>query len=189
MHAYRLHAYRSVLERAARLALDYLESLDQRQVGVRAQQLVMLERLGSTLADEGISAERVIDELVRDAEPGIMGSAGGRFFAWVVGGALPSALAADWLTVAWDQNAVLVASAPAAAMVEEVAGEWLKQILGLPTEASFAFVSGCQMAHITCLAAARHAFARRTRMERRRIRHGRRAAHSDILKRSAPWIA
>jgi glutamate/tyrosine decarboxylase-like PLP-dependent enzyme len=152
-----MHAYRSALETAARLALDYLESLDQRPVGVRAQQLVMLERLGSTLADEGISPERVIDELVRDAEAGIIGSAGGRFFAWVIGGALPSALAADWLTVAWDQNAVLAASAPAAAMVEEVAGGWLKQILGLPSEASFAFVSGCQMAHVTCLAAARHA--------------------------------
>jgi glutamate/tyrosine decarboxylase-like PLP-dependent enzyme len=152
-----MHAYRSALETAARLALDYLESLDQRPVGVRAQQLVMLERLGSTLADEGISPERVIDELVRDAAPGIIGSAGGRFFAWVIGGALPSALAADWLTVAWDQNAVLAASAPAAAMVEEVAGGWLKQILGLPSEASFAFVSGCQMAHVTCLAAARHA--------------------------------
>jgi glutamate/tyrosine decarboxylase-like PLP-dependent enzyme len=152
-----MHAYRSALETAARLALDYLESLDQRPVGVLAQQPVMLERLGSTLADEGISPERVIDELVRDAEPGIIGSAGGRFFAWVIGGALPSALAADWLTVAWDQNAVLAASAPAAAMVEEVAGGWLKQILGLPAEASFAFVSGCQMAHVTCLAAARHA--------------------------------
>jgi glutamate/tyrosine decarboxylase-like PLP-dependent enzyme len=152
-----MHAYRSVLERAARLALDYLESLDQRHVGVRAQQLVMLERLSSTLADEGIPAERVIDELVRDAEPGIIGSTGGRFFGWVIGGALPSALAADWLTVAWDQNAVLAASAPAAAIVEEVAGGWLKLILGLPSEASFAFVSGCQMAHVTCLAAARHA--------------------------------
>jgi len=152
-----MHAYRSALETAARRALDYLESLDHRPVGVRAQRLVMLERLGSTLADEGIPAERVIDELARDAEPGIIGSAGGRFFAWVIGGALPSALAADWLTVAWDQNAVLAASAPAAAMVEEVAGGWLKQILGLPTEASFAFVSGCQMAHVTCLAAARHA--------------------------------
>src|ERR1700722_16325372 len=134
-----MHAYRSALETAARLALDYLESLDQRHVGVRAQQLVMLERLSSTLADEGIPAERVIDELVRDAEPGIIGSTGGRFFGWVIGGALPSALAADWLTVAWDQNAVLAASAPAAAMVEEAAGGWRKRILGLPSAASFAF--------------------------------------------------
>ncbi len=45
---------------------------------------------------------------------------------------------------------------PAAVVVEEVAGFWLKELLKLPLSASFAFVSGCQMAHVTCLAAARH---------------------------------
>jgi glutamate/tyrosine decarboxylase-like PLP-dependent enzyme len=70
---------------------------------------------------------------------------------------LPAALAADWLTAAWDQNATLYACGPAAAVVEEVAGGWLKELLGLPPRASFAFTSGCQMAHVTCLAAARHA--------------------------------
>ncbi|MGD0438664.1 MAG: pyridoxal-dependent decarboxylase, partial [Bryobacteraceae bacterium] len=94
--------------------------------------------------------------LVADVDGGIIGSAGGRFFAWVMGGALPSAIAADWLTAAWDQNAAMCSSGPAAAVVEEVAGEWLKQILGLPRRSSFAFVTGCQMAHATCLAAARH---------------------------------
>jgi glutamate/tyrosine decarboxylase-like PLP-dependent enzyme len=145
---------RAALEAAASLSIDYLESLDRRPVAVGSS---AFDRLRRPLAGEGLPPEQVIADLVRDAEPGIVGSAGGRFFAWVVGGALPSALAADWLTVAWDQNAVLAASGPAAALVEEVAGEWLKQILGLPEQASFAFVSGCQMAHVTCLAAARHA--------------------------------
>src|SRR5262249_31119078 len=77
-------------------------------------------------------------------------------FGWVIGGVVPSALAADWLTTAWDQNAGLYAAGPAAAVVEEVAGAWLKDILGLPATASFGFVTGCQMAHTTCLAAARH---------------------------------
>ena len=82
----------------------------------------------------------------------------------MVGGALPAALAADWLTSAWDQNAGIHASGPAAAVVEEVSGRWIKDLLGLPAEASFAFVTGCQMAHVTCLAAARHALlARRGR--------------------------
>jgi glutamate/tyrosine decarboxylase-like PLP-dependent enzyme len=80
----------------------------------------------------------------------------GRFYPWVIGGALPAALAADWLTSAWDQNAHNFATAPAAAIVEEVAGAWLKDILRLPASASFAFVTGCQMAHVTCLGAARH---------------------------------
>ena len=112
------------------------------------------------LADEGLPAERVIDELAADCAGGIMGCVGGRFYAWVVGGALPAALAADWLTSAWDQNAGIYASGPAAAIVEEAAGKWLKDLLNIPAEASFAFVTGCQMAHATCLAAARHGVLR-----------------------------
>ena len=152
-----MNSHRAALQTAARLALDYLESLDRRPVGVCADYSSLRECLARPLCDDGLPPEQVIAELARDAEPGIVGSAGGRFFAWVIGGALPSALAADWLAAAWDQNAVLAASAPAASMVEEVAGGWLKQILGLPAESSFAFVGGCQMAHVTCLAAARHA--------------------------------
>src|SRR6266700_7916113 len=75
---------------------------------------------------------------------------------FVIGGVLPVALAADWLTSAWDQNAGLALPTPAAAVVEEVAGRWLKELLGLPAHASFAFVTGCQMAHATALLAARH---------------------------------
>ena len=149
-----MDSYRPALEAAARLALDYLERLDQRPVA--GCDLALLDRLDRPLADDGIAPEQVIAELVHDAEPGIIGSAGGRFFGWVIGGAVPSAVAADWLTIAWDQNAAMAGSAPAAARVEEIAGGWLKQILGLPADASFAFVTGCQMAHVTCLAAARH---------------------------------
>jgi glutamate/tyrosine decarboxylase-like PLP-dependent enzyme len=115
------------------------------------------KRLAKPLGDAGIPPEQVVAELAHDVEGGLLGSAGGRFFAWVIGGSLPAALAADWLTSAWDQNAALYACAPAAAVVEEVAGAWLKEILGLPANASFALVTGCQMAHVTCLAVARHA--------------------------------
>ncbi len=87
--------------------------------------------------------------------------AGGRFFAWVIGGALPAALAADWLTSAWDQNAHNFGTGPAAAMVEEAVGNWLKEIFSLPRHSSFALVTGCQMAHFTCLAAARQALLAR----------------------------
>src|SRR4051794_8731584 len=83
-----------------------------------------------------------------------MGS--GRYFGFVIGGALPAALAADWLTSAWDQNAGLALPTPAATVVEEVAGRWLKELLGIPPHASFALVTGCQMAHATALAAARY---------------------------------
>jgi glutamate/tyrosine decarboxylase-like PLP-dependent enzyme len=80
----------------------------------------------------------------------------GRYFGFVIGGSVPAATGADWLTTAWDQNAGLALLAPSAAVVEEVAGRWLKELLGLPAHASFAFVTGCQMAHATALVAARH---------------------------------
>jgi glutamate/tyrosine decarboxylase-like PLP-dependent enzyme len=99
----------------------------------------------------------VIAHLVEDVREGLTGSAGGRFFGWVIGGSLPAALAADWLTSTWDQNAGMFAVSPAAAVVEEVVGRWLRELLGVPATASFALVTGCQMAHVTCLAAARNA--------------------------------
>src|SRR3954451_25296571 len=81
---------------------------------------------------------------------------GGRYFGFVIGGSVPAATGADWLTTAWDQNAGLALLAPSAAVVEEVAGRWLKDLLDVPEHASFALVTGCQMAHVTALLAARH---------------------------------
>jgi glutamate/tyrosine decarboxylase-like PLP-dependent enzyme len=80
----------------------------------------------------------------------------GRFFGFVIGGALPAALAADWLVTAWDQNTGLFAPSPATSIIEEVAGRWMLDLLGLPPESSFGFVTGGQMANTTALAAARH---------------------------------
>src|SRR5271168_5015960 len=138
-------------------ALAHLDGLGSGAVASTATLAELRSRLRKPLNDHGLDAEEVLRELVRDAQGGILGSAGGRFFAWAMGGSVPAALAADWMTSAWDQNAVLYACSPSAAVVEEVAGEWLKDLLGIPRSASFAFVSGCQMAHVTCLAAARHA--------------------------------
>jgi glutamate/tyrosine decarboxylase-like PLP-dependent enzyme len=146
----------NVLDVAAAHAARYLESLGSRPIAASAEIAELRQRLGKPLPEAGLPAEVVIDELVRDTEGGILGSAGGRFFGWVTGGALPAALAADWLTSAWDQNGASNLTAPAEAVVEEVSGQWLKALFGIPEPASFAFVTGCQMAHTTALAAARH---------------------------------
>jgi glutamate/tyrosine decarboxylase-like PLP-dependent enzyme len=146
---------------AARHALAHIENLDALPVAATASLETLRARLARPLTDEGAVPEQVIEELVQDAAGGIVASAGGRFYSWVIGGSVPAALAADWLTSAWDQNAGLYAAGPAAALVEEIAGEWLKELLGIPVGASFAFVTGCQMAHVTCLAAARHAVLER----------------------------
>ncbi len=144
------------LELAFQSALTHLEGLNQSSVAATKDLAALRQRLHKSLGDGPLPAHQVIRELTNDVEGGILGSAGGRFFAWVVGGSVPAALAADWLTSAWDQNAALYACAPAAAVVEEVVGVWLKDLLGIPPNASFALVTGCQMAHTTCLAAARH---------------------------------
>ncbi|HET9599408.1 MAG TPA: pyridoxal-dependent decarboxylase [Anaeromyxobacteraceae bacterium] len=156
-----MDAERQALERALRHALAHLRSLERSPVAAT----VTLEQLRAAMArplpDRPTPAPQVVDELVADTAGGLLGSQGGRFFSWVIGGSLPSAMAADWLTTAWDQNAGIHAASPAAAVAEEVAGAWLKELFGLPPEASFAFVTGAQMAHVTCLAAARHALLAR----------------------------
>src|ERR1700733_2378892 len=149
--------FKAALQVAFQSAQVHLESLENQSVAGTATLSELRSRLAKPLNDHSLDADEVVRDLVRDAQDGILGSAGGRFFAWAIGGSVPAALAADWLTSAWDQNAALFACSPSSAVVEEVAGEWLKELLGLPASASVAFVSGCQMAHVCCLAAARHA--------------------------------
>jgi glutamate/tyrosine decarboxylase-like PLP-dependent enzyme len=145
-----------VLELAARLAADYLDSLDTDRISPKIGPDELRARLARELPQQGVAADRVIRDLNEDAAPGLLNSSAGRFFGWVIGGATPASIAADWLTSAWDQNAAAHACSPAAAIVEEVVGDWLKDLLGMPSQASYAFVTGCQMAHVTALAAARH---------------------------------
>jgi aromatic-L-amino-acid decarboxylase len=138
-------------------ARRYLASLDTRPVASRGTPGEMRAPLPSHLPEQGVPATDVVRAIAAAAEPGLTGNAGGRFFAWVKGGALPSALATDIMCSAWDQNAVLASTSPAGAVLEEIAGQFLLEALRLPSDCSYAFVTGCQMAHVTALAAARHA--------------------------------
>ena len=149
------------LTNAAGLADDWLNGLGERPVQARASLEELRARFSGPLPEGPSAAEDIISTLDRDMRDGLLGSAGGRFFAWVIGGGLESALAADWLVSTWDQNAALYACGPAVSVVEEVAGEWLKDLFDLPREASFGFTTGCQLAHMTSLAAARHAVLKR----------------------------
>jgi glutamate/tyrosine decarboxylase-like PLP-dependent enzyme len=150
----------SVLEVAATHAANYLETLSHRPVAPRITTEELRLRLAKPLPETGMAPDKVINEFVRDMDDGILRSSSGRFFGWVIGGTLPVALAADWLTSAWDQNAASNLTSPAEAVVEEICGEWVKALLGIPKSASFAFVTGCQMAHTTALASARHKLLR-----------------------------
>ncbi len=153
--------YRKLLETTLTHALSYIENLEESNVSATASLAELRQRLGHPLAEESKDAVQVIDELVADVKGGILRTSRGRFYGWVVGGSLPAALAADWLTSTWDQPVSLYASGPALAVIEEVCGQWLKELLDLPQEASFAIVTGCSMAHVTCLAAARNSILSR----------------------------
>jgi len=153
--------YDAVMQRAFQHAKRYLASLDDRPVSTVVTPDQIRSRIKRPLPERGTEATQVIDELVADVADGLVHASGGRFFAWVVGGYVPASLGADWLSSTWDQNGALYALSPAEAVVEETCGEWIKKLLGLPETASFALLTGCQMAHVTCLAAARHAVLER----------------------------
>lgn len=142
--------------RTAEIAADWLRSLERRPVGESATVDELRSRLGGPLPRGPVDPLVVVEDLARAAEPGLVASQSGRYFGFVIGGALPVAVAADWLTSVWDQCPAPYVCGPAASVVEEVTGAWLRQLLGLPQHASYAFVPGCQTAHLTCLAAARH---------------------------------
>jgi len=147
---------RELLQRTAELAADYLDSLAERPVFPTARVEALVAALGGPLPEESSDPLDVVEQMARAVEPGVVATAGGRYFGYVTGSALPASVAADWLTTAWDQPAAFGVLGPSASIVEEIAGNWLKELFGLPADASFAITTGCQMAHVTALAAARH---------------------------------
>ena len=151
----------ALLDRAHAHALDYLRGQPDRHVGARADRDELLAALGTPLTEHGEGAQAVLDLLAAQGERGAVASGSPRYFGFVIGGTYPVALAADWLVTTWDQNAGIYATSPISAVVEEVAAAWLLELFDLPGESEVGFVTGCQMASYTCLAAARHAVLRR----------------------------
>ena len=151
----------AALERAAQLARAYVATLPDRPVAPTATLEELRSRFGGPLPDQGEDPVAVVEALASNAEGGLIASAGPRFFGFVIGGSLPAALGADWLTSAWDQNAGLYVIGPAAAVAEEVAGSWLADLFGLPPTVSIGYTTGATMASFTGLAAGRHELLRR----------------------------
>src|SRR4051794_25944346 len=150
-----------LLGRAAALGRAHVAGLPGRPAGARDGAVELRAALGGPLGQDGIAAERVLEDLAAGADGGLVAAPGPRYFGFVTGGALPAALAADWLVGAWDQMAGLYASSPAAAVIEEVAGGWLLDLLGLPEQASVGFTTGAQTANLVGLAAGRGALLAR----------------------------
>ena len=141
----------SVAERSQR----YLNELAERRVAPNREALAGLRALDVPLQDAPMSAEAIVDELDRIASPATVAIAGPRYFGFVNGGALPGALAANWLSTAWEQNGAFQVSAPASTMLERIALRWTIELLGLPRDCTGAFVTGTTAADVSSLAAAR----------------------------------
>ena len=121
-----------LLARAAAYAADHREQAADRPVFPVDVDLDAVRAALGPLRDEPAPATVVVDELVAAVEPALVATTGPRYFGFVVGGALDAATAADVLAAGWDQLAFNAVTSPAAAVVEDVAGRWLKELLGLP---------------------------------------------------------
>lgn len=150
-----------LMREAAERALAFLRELPDRPVAPDVDAAALRDAFGGSLGNAGLDAARVLAELDDAARPGIVATAGPRFFGFVIGGVHPVALAADWLVSAWDQNLGLHVLSPPLAIAEDTAARWALDLLGLPAHASVGFVTGGQMANFTALAAARHEMLRR----------------------------
>src|SRR3954454_4760596 len=144
------------LYRAAQMAIDYLQRVPDLPVGEAASLDDLRAALRVPLNDMPLDPSVVVQELAQAAEPGLVQIQSPRYFGFVIGGGVDAAIAADWLTTAWDQNAGGYPCGPSAAVVEEAVGEWILDLLGLPAGSGVGLTTGCQMAHFTCLAAARN---------------------------------
>ncbi len=151
----------AALDTAMRHAQTWLASLHDRPVPAQATIEELAALLGGPLPDVPSDPVDVIEQLATNADRGLVAMASGRFFGFVIGGTHPAALAADWLVSAWDQNAGLRQVTRANSALEEAASAWLLDLLGLPASSGVGFVTGCTMAHFTCLAAARGALLRK----------------------------
>lgn len=154
-------ASRDLLVSTAERGHRYLQALDGRPVQPHADAVAAVRDFIRPLPAHGTSPEDVLEELDRIGSPGTVASAGARYFGFVTGGALPAALAANWLAGAWDQNAFSETSSPTGALIEAAAERWVVDLLGFPAGTGVGFVTGATGANVAGLAAARTAVLQR----------------------------
>ena len=147
----------ALLEDVARRAVDYLRVAPERRVSPSAEAVAALKQLSTPFPESPVPPRDVIEALDRVGSPATMTTAGGRYYGFVNGGALPASVAGSWLAAAWDQNVALRVMSPVGAALEDVALGWVREILGVPAESGGAIVTGATMANLAALAAARHA--------------------------------
>ena len=139
----------------------YVAAAPDRNVAPTKEAEENLKYFEEDLPEDYTSAEDVIKHLDDYGSPATVTSTGGRYFGFVIGSAYHASMAANMLAAAWDQNSGIKASSPIGVKLDEIAIEWLKQILHLPKQSGGALVTGTTLASFTSLAAARHSILAR----------------------------
>jgi glutamate/tyrosine decarboxylase-like PLP-dependent enzyme len=149
-----------ILSSARDYALQYLDGLSSRRVFPDKTSVQQLEQLHTDLPEAGVSADDILEQLNRIGSVNTVATNGGRYFGFVFGGALPTSLAANWLSSAWDQNVAFKVSSPIGAQIEKITGKWLLELLNLPSQSAVGFVTGTTMANFCGAVAARYHLSR-----------------------------
>jgi glutamate/tyrosine decarboxylase-like PLP-dependent enzyme len=147
---------------AAVRATRYSTAVGSMRVAPQPQNIARLEALGGALPQNPADPAEVLALLDDIGSPATVATTGGRYFGFVIGGALPAVVAANWLAGIWDQNAAFSVMSPVAAKIEEIVSEWIIDLLGLPPACGAGFVTGTTMANFSALAAARTALLKRS---------------------------
>ena len=150
-----------LMDQFSAIAENYISGINRNPVYPSTDSILHLQEFKEPLQDGRVSPEDILKLLDEKGSPGTVKSTGGRYFGFVTGGSLPAAMMAKLLTAVWDQNTAMYVMSPVAAMLEEIAANWLIDILGLPARTAVGFVTGATMANFTALAAARHALLRK----------------------------
>lgn len=152
---------KKIFEQAKAYAFDYMDTIAARGVYPDARAIANLARFDETMPDNPQAGEDVLHLLHACGSPATVAQTGGRYFGFVNGNVIPTALAARWLSDTWDQNPALYVISPVVARLEQICEQWLTDLFGLPLDSAAGFVSGTSIATMCGLAAARHTLLKR----------------------------
>jgi glutamate/tyrosine decarboxylase-like PLP-dependent enzyme len=147
---------RALAHRMVDDAISYLENVRERPVWQPIPEEVATH-FGEQAPREPAGAESAYQEFLETILPYPMGTTHPRFWGWYMGAGTVMGALADLMASTMNSN--LGGGNHVANLVEEQVVNWMKEILGLPDEASGLLVSGGSMANFVGIAVARSAKA------------------------------
>jgi len=149
-------ADKGLFEQAKAHAFSYMDDTTARRVYPDTQAILNLDRFEEPLPEDPQPGSEILDQLHSYGAPASVAQIGGRYFGFVNGGIVPTALASRWITDTWDQNPALYVMSPIVSKLEQVTESWLRDLLGLPAGTVAGYLGGSSLATFSGLAAARY---------------------------------